>query len=183
MVHFFDRHAELAGNRRQKRCISPYSHRLHDLGSKYLQRTAECRLHAGRVRNDPVGNRRRQSAAEERILSILAPSRDNVGVLRSASSIIPGMSRGSFCRSPEVTSVAARVGEPCRERGGLTEVASKPDHSQARIPRLNLQQLERVVGAAVVDRQNLASVAQRTRERRSAPGGDRQRWGLRCAAG
>ena len=55
---------------------------------------------------------------------------------------------------------AARVGEPCSERGGLPEVAAEPDHAQACIERLLRGELrERVIRAAVVDEDHLERAA------------------------
>ena len=74
-------HAELAGNRRQESvhfAVEP--HRLDDLGAKYFQRTAiVVELDAGRERDDPVGNDRRQAAIEKRILPLPPPPGHDVG--------------------------------------------------------------------------------------------------------
>ena len=59
---------------------------------------------------------------------------------------------------------AARVGEAGGEGGGLAEVAAEADHPQPRILRLQRRELrERVVGAAVVDGDDLVGPAERRR--------------------
>ena len=56
---------------------------------------------------------------------------------------------------------AARVREAGGEGGGLAEVAPEPDHAQPRVRRLQRGQLgERVVRAAVVDRDDLVRTAE-----------------------
>ena len=53
---------------------------------------------------------------------------------------------------------AARVREPGREGRRLAEVPAKPDHAHPRIARLQCRELlERVVGAPIVDDQQLVA--------------------------
>ena len=57
---------------------------------------------------------------------------------------------------------AARVGEAGGKRRGLPEVAAEADHAQPGVPRLQRRQrVERVVGAAVVDDEDLVGAAER----------------------
>ena len=61
---------------------------------------------------------------------------------------------------------AAGVGKAGGERRGLAEVAPEPDHPQPRVRRLERGQLrERVVRAAVVDRDDLVRTAEPPRAR------------------
>ena len=55
--------------------------------------------HAGRPRNQPVGNHRRQQPRNERVLPVLPPAADDVEPAFERVTMA-GMSRGSFCRSP-----------------------------------------------------------------------------------
>ena len=73
-----------------------------------------------------------------------------------------GMSRRSFCRSPSAVTMIPSpcASEPGGERRRLTKIASQPDDLKSRIccvqPR---QDLERPVGAAVIDEHDLECAA------------------------
>ena len=115
----------------------------------------------------------------------LRQPRDDVGPAARASGSSPGMSRGIVLavavRRDDVA--AARVREPGGKRRGLAEVAAEADHPQARVLGLQRGQLlERVVGAPVVDRQDLVRAAERRRARRSPRGRARRRSATRSAS-
>ena len=132
-----DRDALLARDRRHETVhLAVQLQRLDDLRAKHLQRAAVVvQPHAGRPRDQPVGDASTAGAARRTRPS--GPSASRRRCRRPASSVATmlGMSRGSFCRSPsEVTiEAAARVGEAGGERRRLAEVAAEADHAQARI--------------------------------------------------
>ena len=81
-----DPHAFLAGERGQEAMeLAVQPQRLDDLRAKDLERAAVVvEPHAGRPRDQPVGDHRRQPASEEAVLPVLAPAADDVEALLDA---------------------------------------------------------------------------------------------------
>ena len=155
-----DRDAHLAGDRRQEPVhLAVQLHRLHDLGAKHLQRAAIIvELHAGHLRDDPVGNHRRQPAADESVLSVPAPPGDDVEPLRELDhgGDVPWIVLEIAIGRDDET--AARVREPGGEARGLSEVAPEADDAQPRITHLERRQpIERLIRTAVVDDNDLVA--------------------------
>ena len=121
------------------------------------------------MRDDRVGDHRRQPPVDERVLPILAPAAHDVEV-----PLLQHLDhRGNVGRIVLVVAVqrddvaAAGVLEARRKGGGLPEVAAEANHPDARILRLDArQQLERVVAAPIVNRDDLVRAAELGQARR-----------------
>ena len=158
-----NRHAQLAGNRRQEPVhLAVQPQRLDDLRAKHLQRAAVVvQLHARRPRDDPVRHHRRQPARQERVLPVLPPAADDVGALldqldqrRDVRGVVLQVAVRRHDQRP------ARVRKPGGERRRLTEIPPEPDHPHARVRAWrSASSAKAVVRAAVVDRDDLVGPA------------------------
>ncbi len=134
---FLDRDADLARDGRQEAVhLAVELHRLDHFGAEHLQRAAVVvQLHAGRERDDGVGDHRRQPPAEERILPVLAPPGDDVraalGDLDHRGNVARVVLQIAIGRHDE-TSAGQR--EPGRKRRGLPEVPAELDRRAAADP-------------------------------------------------
>ena len=162
VVHdvFDDVDAELAGDGWEKPMhLAVEVHRLDDLGAKHLQRAAVVvQLDARRARNQPVRDRRRQSAVDERVLAVFAPAGDDVR-RRALEHIDHGPDVARIVlqiavHRDDVAAAGAR--KASREAGGLPEVAPEANDTQAMVGGLQQgKTIERVVFAAIVNRDDL----------------------------
>src|SRR5262245_55010906 len=113
---------------------------LEHLASVGLERAAVVvQRYAGSPRDEAVGDSRRQRAAQERVLSILAPAAHNIIPL--VELLEQPWNIGWVVLEIGIDSdhhVAARAREPRRERRRLTEIATEPHHSQPRVARRQL---------------------------------------------
>ena len=163
--HFADADANLAGNGWQEPVhLAVQLQRLDDLRAEDLQRAAVVvQTHAGRPGDQAVRHHRRQPPRDERVLPVLAPAADDVLALidqidhaRQVSRIVLQIAVGGRDEP------AARELESCRERRRLAEVPPEANHPDARVLRLEIrQQREALVGAAVIDQDELVRTSPR----------------------
>ena len=146
---------QLAGNGRQIAVhAGPQEQRLDDRRAEYLQRAAVVvQLDAGDDGDEQVGSHRRQVAREDVVLTVPAPTADDVVGLRQRHQgreirgiVLPVTVHGGNERG-------ARLGKAGRERGALPEVAREAHGHHARgVGGVQAPQvIPRAVGAAVVD--------------------------------
>ena len=162
---FGDLHALFARDRRQEAVhLAVQLQRLDDLGAEHFQRTpVVVQLDARREGDDGIGDHRREPAVQERVLPVLPPSCGDVGAL------LDQLDQGGQVRRVVLQIAvgrgnqrAAGVVESGRERCCLSKVAAEPDDAPPRVFRLTLrQQLETVVGAPIVHRDDLVRTSPR----------------------
>ena len=183
-----DGDAELARDRRQEAVhLAVQLHRLHDLGAEHLQRAAVVvQLHAGRARDQPVGDRRRQPPVDEGVLAVLPPAATmSAGVFSSSIDHGADVARIVLQVAVHRDDVApAGVSEAGREGGGLAEVAAELDDAQAVVRRLQPRPAARTSRRCSRRRRPRSRRGARTpRARTSARGRARPRWAPRSSSG
>ena len=138
--------------------------RLDDLGAECLQRAAVVvEVDAGRERNHPVRDHRRQPPREEGILAVLPPPAGDVVAAierrderRDVARIVLKVAVGGDDHA------SPRVVEAGGERRRLAEIAPEPDHAQPVVDRLQLpENLKALVGAAIVDHDDFVGASPR----------------------
>src|SRR5579875_3804606 len=127
-----------------------------------LERGAEVvQVHARKLGHDPVGDAAGQLAGQKGVGALHAPAAHDVVPLLNFFD--ESRNFGGIVLQVAVhgnDDLAAGVIEPSFQRGGLPEIAAKPDDRHARVIRGNFgEQAERSVLAAVIDEYNLVRFA------------------------
>src|SRR5262249_42214669 len=118
-------------------------------------------LHTTELRHQPVGNPRRNAPQDEVVDTLLAPAADNVIALAQSlqkQGDVVGIVLKISVHGDDIFAFA--VIKSGSERRGLTEVTAQLDDDHAAIDCGDLlQQRERVVATAVVDKHQLKRLA------------------------
>ena len=122
--------------------------------------------HAGRPRDQPVGDTRREDTGHERLAPLQAPPAYDVDPLVEAREQARDVGGVVLAVAVERDhDGATRMREPGRKRRGLPEVAVEIDDADMRVRRgQQLEARERAVAAAVVDEEDFVRPAEVARD-------------------